>query len=402
MSAPSNPYAALSHKINEVVSSQKLKFTQVETLDALLDALLVLETSVGQAITRELGRYNVDKAINAQADRSSPLIQLSRALFQAYYLVSLNRSVMAEVVGSLGAVAKQIGSTTNKHAKPQEITDKNDAECQGKQIEFADSVGRVVLVCLAASGRTKAGSNLVRALVKSQATITVQPIYKDKRSSLVMAETPVPSLYCTSLFPEADLETRLSKIKPADPDDKRQANTFSAPVWLTGSDYSAGELAYLSFAPGPGGLTVENALANILTGSVSFDLTFQPFYCPPRLDVLHEIAHAIHNTAGENRKGIKLTKSEKDLWDDAEEAWTIAFDPIGQNAQAKDIGFPATQGHGGLYLTDLTHGTEISKCTLHEISRNPTKSTKPRKSTKPTTTKTKTDDTDKDDNCIIS
>jgi hypothetical protein len=387
MTAPINPYATLSGKIKNMLSAVGLQFPRVETLDDLLDALRGLEVSVYRTITEGLRRYDPDRKIKDQKDHSRTLLPLSHALFQAYYLVSSDRAAMTDVTKLLGPVAGQVRFGINKLAKPQvdsQLTSKLSDPCSMKQAEFAHALSQVVLVCLAASGRTKAGALLLTALVKSKAVMTVQPAYKERRTSLLMVETPVQGVYCSSLAPTADLRTRLERVQPPKPDGERHASTFSAPVWLDDPKLSAGELAYLSFSPGPGELTVEEALTRVLTGSVSFDAEFRPFYNPPRLDVLHEVAHAIHNANGENRKSITLEDADRDLWDDGEEAWTIAFDPIGQNAQASDIGVPAALGHSGLYLADLVPGTEVSDLTLREISRNPHQPT-----------------TDKKDNCNV-
>jgi hypothetical protein len=142
------------------------------------------------------------------------------------------------------------------------------------------------------------------------------------------------------------------------------ATEFGAPIWLDGR--SAGELQDASFDL----LGVDEALDRIFTGSLSFARDGRPFYTPPRIEVLHELVHAIHNAKGINREGHPgLTDDERHLWTNAEEYWTIAADPIGENALNAQIQAPGRHGHGGLPLPYLAHGTEAAQSSLREHGR---------------------------------
>ena len=158
----------------------------------------------------------------------------------------------------------------------------------------------------------------------------------------------------------ADIRSRLAHVVPG----AGAATEFGAPLWL--DDQSAGELQDASFDV----LGVDEALDRIFTGSLSFARDGRPFYTPPRIEVLHELVHAIHNARGLNRENHSgLTADERDLWTNAEEYWTIAADPIGENALNAQIQAPGRHGHGGLPLPYLAHGTEAAQSSLREHAR---------------------------------
>jgi hypothetical protein len=388
MYADINPYAVTAIAIAKDVAKQyggstelatraaslNATLSNVTTLDELLTALLILETLVGDSITSEVRQYDLDKPIRDQQDRSTSLTDQSGVLFAAYHRTISEPVVMEAVTASLGGAAQQIAVAIQSWVKPDPdwaVDDaKTDADCAKVELEFANAARQLVLLCLAAGARRPVGAELLTRLVASKAVITVQPRYKVEPGSLLLALSPALSASCASADPTApDSLTRISKIVVSADDGDRAGSSFDAPVWLNTGTPSAADLARQSFTPGPGGLTVERALRAVLAGSLSFDTGYRPFYTPPRIEVLHEIVHAIHNANGENRKDIPLTGPDTALWDDAEEYWTIAHDPIGENALANDIGLPARQGHAGLYLSDLSPTSTSSKHSLTTISR---------------------------------
>lgn len=363
--------------LQQALLQLEAELTKVTTLEHLLGALLTLERLVHDSITKEVREYDLDVPIQKQADRSAPLLAESHLLFSAYHRVISEPSVMDDIVKLLDGADKQIRPGDNPYARPDadvvEAPGDVHAACRAKAMEFADHVRRLVLLCFAVSSRTAAGVRLLKRFVDSRAIVEVRPVYKVfSGSSLVMTESPVREAFCKSDAPDADFETRIRKVSVPEPTADRLVSGLDAPVWL--SKLSAGDLAYLSFDPGPGGLTVAAALQAVLAGSLSFDAGYRPFYTPPRIEVLHEIVHAIHNATGENHKTIELADEDKALWDDAEEAWTIAYDDIGENALAKDVGMPARHGHGGIYLSGLSHSSDFSLDTLKQLSRDTRKS----------------------------
>ncbi|MCA1672784.1 MAG: hypothetical protein LC799_11465, partial [Actinobacteria bacterium] len=117
---------------------------------------------------------------------------------------------------------------------------------------FLRSVRNVVLLSLAAGGRSGTGQELLHQLGSAGATVRTRMAYKEEPSSL-LAFVGGLGAYCVEGLgnPFGDLHDRLSRVRPGGGDPSEMA----VPVWLTGGR-SAGELVGGTFDH----VTVDEAL----------------------------------------------------------------------------------------------------------------------------------------------
>jgi hypothetical protein len=340
---PGNPHAELVARLRAVT-----------TLAELLAELVNLERLVHLRITVAMAGYELDRPIRDQPDRSGVLLGQARLLFAAYRRVFADPAVIGSAIGLLGPVATQI--TVAPPPGPAQRPEVGD---------FLGQVRNFVLFGLAllAAPGTGASANLLTQLRNPrQVTVQLRIVYKEQLASL-LALPGGPATHCVAgpHDPADDLRTRVSQVVAG----AGAPTEFGAPVWLEDGG-SAGELQAATFDR----ITVDVALDRIFTGSLSFARDGRAFYTPPRIEVLHELVHAVHNANGLNREGHPgLTADERHLWSNAEEYWTIAADPIGENALNAQIQAPGRWGHGGLPLPYLAPSTEAAALTLRQHAR---------------------------------
>jgi hypothetical protein len=226
-------------------------------------------------------------------------------------------------------------------------------------------------VLLALAAGVPAGGPAARLLVELQASgaaVVIRILYKQLPSSLLALSGGAGVHAGAPAVAPAPGATLQARLVGATAGAGAAQTEFGAPVWLPGvaDDESAGMLQDDTFDH----LSVEEALDRILTGSLSFAAPCIPFYTPPRVEILHELAHAAHNARGLNRElSGNLTAAERVVWKDGEEYWTIAADPLGENAVAAEIGAPPRLGHGGLPLLGLVPGSADAGQTLRAQAR---------------------------------
>jgi hypothetical protein len=339
---------------------------RVETFEDLLDALAALDRLVCAYVTLELSRYSPSVPIAAQDDRSPAVYRWASVLFEAYRRVLADAAdVVWAPKGDLAVVAGRIT-----------IDDRAAASSPAVK-EFLTRVRGFVLLSLWVASRSDLGKQFVTRLARSNAAATVQVQYKGKPSSL-LAYVGGPGCHCKALGGDqvttADIRCRAGLIAEGAGD----PSILGAPVWLPEQgpvtlmdlmDKGKPELAFdyqrWGSYTGP-----DAALARILSGSVSFTRDRAPFYAPPRIDLLHELIHVLHNATGANReKVMTLTDGERHIFTTAEEYWTIVGGAITENGFNASIGAPDRASHGGLPLSALQPADPEAVNSFHALSR---------------------------------
>jgi hypothetical protein len=323
----------------------------VHDLDSLLDGLVALDTAVAGWINNEIRQYQMNVPLAGQPDRSQTILDYARLLLAAYQRVLADVPATHAVEASLGGVAGLISLDV--------------ASAGGRQegLIFIRKIRDFVLLTLATAARIRAGQTLVARLQHYQQPISVRLVYKEDPTSLLAFPNGVGTRGTEVLDPDpnASLQERVAGLIPGNGGPSQVA----APVWLT-EGASAGTLTTGTWDH----LALNEALDRVLIGSLSFARDRNPFYTPPRIEVLHELVHAAHNGAGENREAHNgITNAENAVWSNAEEFWTIAVDNAGENAMATQVLAPDRYGHGGLPLRDLVPGADATQHSLHQHSR---------------------------------
>lgn len=338
---------------------------EVETFGDLLNALAALDTVVCAYVTLELSRYDPSVAIAKQEVIKSPasVYRWASVLFDAYRRVVAGAGkVIRAPGGDLGVVAGRIA------------IDEKAAAISPAVAEFLTTVHGFVLLSLWVASRSELGEQFVSQLAQSKAAALVQVQYKAGPASL-LAFVGASGCYCTAppddAVPGADIRTRAGTIIKG----AGGPSSLGAPVWppeerlmeLLESDKTAHKV--FGFQKWGSYTGVDAALAQILSGSVSFTRDRAPFYTPPRIELLHELIHVLHNATGANREKVDaLSPGERVIFKDAEEYWTIDGGEITENGFNALIGAPDRASHGGLSLAGLDPSNPAAASSFHELS----------------------------------
>ena len=342
---------------------------RVKTFEDLLDALAALDSVVCAYITLELSRYTPSVPIAKQDVVKSPaaVYRWASVLFEAYRRVLAGAgNVVRAPEGDLAVVTGRI------------TIDDKAAKTSSAVREFLTTVHGFVLLSLWVATRSDLGKQFVNQLAQSKAAALVLVQYAGKPSSL-LAYVAGHGCYCKALegdeIATADIRTRAGSIAAG----VGGPSSLGAPVWLPEEgpvtltdlalkeepEYKAFEFQKWDRYKG-----VDAALAKILSGSISFTRDRAPFYAPPRIDLLHELIHVLHNATGTNReKVMTLTVGEQHIFTTAEEYWTIVGGDITENGFNALIGAPDRASHGGLPLSGLDPSDPEAANSFHALSR---------------------------------
>ncbi|ATB37045.1 hypothetical protein CYFUS_002466 [Cystobacter fuscus] len=330
-----------------------LALSKVSQVNDLLDALADLEGMISAYITLELSRYQPTIKIANQQDRSATIQALASILFKAYRLVAAKaRSMVLTGDQDLKTVAAR-------------ITLKKESAGNKSALQFLEEVDGFVIISLMVANRSPTGQRLVQRLAAANATVSLRVVYKESPSSL-LAFTAGGGAYCQAApvqgnpFEDPALHARAKSIAKG----AGGPSELGAPVWFEEEENrSAGMLEADSFKH----QSVDVALGKILMGSISFTRDKVPFFTPPRIELLHELIHVLHNARGSNREAIRvLSNVEEDAWHNAEEYWTIAGGNISENAFNATIGAPDRYGHGGLVLRGLELSSPFAQYSIQQ------------------------------------
>lgn len=322
------------------------RLESVTSLADLLGALVGLDALVCARITLMMVDYRLDVPISAQPDRSAQVLTQARFLLAAYQRVLDDPAAADAVTASLGPLA-------GKFTVDGATADKSDTA-----LEFLASVRQIVLLSLATGRYSGASKLLFDQLAAAGPAVKILIFYKEEPSSF-LAYPGGAHTHCKAVRKSEsdDLTERFSKVEPDDGDPSQMA----APVWLTGK--SAGTLGGTTFKF----INVAAALDQIFIGSLSFTRDQAPFYTPPRIEILHELVHVLHNARGENReRAAGMTDRERAIWTNPEEYWTIAGDAVAESALNAQIGAPDRYGHSGLPLPFLARATPAAQYSLRQ------------------------------------
>ena len=333
-------------------------FAKVATLDDLLSALAGLDKLTVAQITNVLALYDLDKPIKDQRSRINRLYRLARLPSAAYERAIAEPGVMISVAPRLGSLngAISIHSQLNRQtADPRELG-------------FLQAVCDFVMLSLVIGATASpAGQALLSQLQNARASAEIF-LKKCPGPASFIAETS-PGAYCTAgpHIGDVDPRQRYGQVKPG----AGAATSFGAPIWLDeGADLSGLDTFFAD-------VSKADALGRIFTGSVSFGRGAYPFYTPPRIEVLHEMVHVLHNARGENRANLRMPLGETQLWTNPEEYWAIdggtAFTENAQNAQFAFSGFsaPVRYGHSAAMLHMLSPDDPDARCTMRQLSMQP-------------------------------
>lgn len=340
---------------------------RVTTFEELLDALAALDSVVCAYVTLELSRYSPSLPIAKQQDRSPAVYRWASVLFEAYRRVVVDAG--DAIRAPQGDLAVVVGRIT---------IDGKAAATSPAVKEFLAIVHGFVLLSLWVATRSDLGRQFVARLAQSNAAALVQIQYKGDMSSL-LAYVAGAGCYCRALGGDevtgADIRCRAGLIAEG----TGGPSSLGAPVWLPAEGpvtltnlMLKGEPEHRAFAFQEWDTYegVDAALAKILSGSVSFTRDRAPFYAPPRIDLLHELIHVLHNARGANReKVMTLTIGERHIFTTAEECWTIVGGDITENGFNALIGAPDRASHGGLPLSGLHPSDPEAVNTFHALSR---------------------------------
>jgi len=324
------------------------RLSNVKTFEDLLDGLAALDGLTCAYTTSELSRYSPTVKIADQKDRSAAVLGRAGMLFEVY------RRVLVAAVATVASPKSDLGAVAGR------ITIDEAAAKANKDVrDFLLGVRGFVLLSLWVASRSPVGAQLVTDLAQSNAAIMIRIFYKEEPASL-LAFVAGPGAYAKSAPRTGeDIRGRTEPITNS----SGAPSQLGAPVWLT--EQSAGELEAASFKY----QTADQALAKILTGSISFTRDRAPFYTPARIELLHELIHVLHNARGSNReKVMTLTEDEQRAFKDAEEYWTVAGGTISENAFNAVIGAPERWGHSGLMLTSLDPSSKEAGHSLRELA----------------------------------
>ena len=175
--------------------------------------------------------------------------------------------------------------------------------------EFLTSVREFLVLSLWVSARLPAGKQLLAALAaQPQALMTIDLRPKLGRSSL-LAFVPPGHEGAYGRPDTSGNRVRVDGFDKAEPIIKGTGSSsrLGAPVWLPRTkDQGPHAPNAVDVAPDlfVGYVTVEEALIRILLGSVSFLQNRGVFYTPPRIELMHELIHVLHNASGTNREFV--------------------------------------------------------------------------------------------------
>jgi hypothetical protein len=324
------------------------RLESVSSLADLLGALVALDALVSARITLTMSRYRLDDKISAQPDRSGEALAQARLLLAAYQRVLADPAAAKAVTVSLGPLA-------DRFAVDDKAAQKNE-----RAREFLAAVRQMVLISLAAGQSSGASKLLLDQLATAAAKVKVMVVYKQDPSSF-LAFAGGNKTHCKAVRGKTDAKDLTERFQDVEAD-TGDPSDMAAPVWLTDGK-NAGELADASFKY----ISVGAALEQIFIGSLSFTSTQAPYYSPPRIEILHELVHVLHNARGENReRAAGMTGPEVAAWTNPEEYWAIAGDTVSENALNAQIGAPDRHGHSGLPLPMLTPVSPAAQYTLRQ------------------------------------
>jgi len=327
------------------------QLTGVTAFDGLLDALAALDGLVCAYVTAELARYSPTVKIADQEDRSRSIAAQARVLFEVYQAVLRDPAAAKHVAAPVGDLATVAGRM---------VVDSTAASADKSVRMFLDGVRGFVLLSLWVSGRSGVGAQLITALAQANAAITIRIFYRsDSASLLAFPAGTGPYAKAGTINPTDDIRGRTKPVTKG----TGAPSDLGAPVWLTGAPKTAGELLAASFKY----QSVDEALAKILIGSISFTAHRAPFFTPARIELMHELIHVLHNARGSNREKVNtLKEDEVAAFKDAEEYWTIVGGTINENALNATIGAPDRWGHNGLTLAALDPKSDAAAISFRE------------------------------------
>jgi hypothetical protein len=336
-------------------------FNNATTPEGFLDLLIALDRLIATRIGIELAHYNLDTPISGQVDRSAEIRAYAEALFEIYCIAAQeadNPRLLAVGGNDLRTVVQ------NMHKE----FDKDDGD---EAHLIVDTAYGLILLALLCAMRCNAGRRMVQSLAACGHAITIKLQGRLGDSSLVAGGVNGDA-YCTApknQRGDVRLYDRLVRNRHKGQGTASVIFVPYCPSNVDGLDYSQ--------IPRSEWFNPENKNVNVLLseqlhGSLSFDDTRRPFYCPPRLEFTHELIHVLHNARGTNREfwGNQLIGNNTSDWRNAEEYWTITGGNINENVFNQATGLPRRFGHSGLPLYLLPATSEKATATLRQIAKN--------------------------------
>ncbi|MBL9006726.1 MAG: hypothetical protein JNJ46_20890 [Myxococcales bacterium] len=319
----------------------------------VFDLLMALEALVADRIGEQLGQYNIQQAIVGQTDRSQEILEYASTLYEVY-LLAAQHARHPRFINAGGPDMATVATNIRIQAGQPK-----------KTRQFLETVDRFVMLSLQCATRAAVGARLVNKLALTNADVVIRVVWKETPSSL-LAFNGAGQPFCQAGAAPIHLNpSTKQRVKPV-VKGGGAASDIGAPVWFDDGVTSAGMLQHLSF----NNQSVDEALRKILIGSLSFNSSRYPFYTPPRIELLHELIHVLHNARGSNRVNIQnvLNQNEQHAWHNAEEYWTIAGGNITENSFNSLIGLPARYGHGGVTLRGLDPNAPEAQESLATLS----------------------------------
>jgi hypothetical protein len=268
----------------------------VTSLAGLLGALVSLDALICARITLIMVSYKLDVPIKDQPDRSPDVLTQARFLLAAYQRVLAEPAAVKGIADSLGPVADKF------------TIEKTTAYGSDKALEFLMSVRDMVLLSLAAGMLAGTSKLLYDQLAAAGPNVKILIFYKQEPSSF-LAYPGDAHTYCKAVLSKTESNDLKERFKDVEPDTGGPSD-MAAPVWVMLKGTSAGELLGATFKA----IGVAAAFEQIFTGSLSFTRDQAAYYTPPRIEILHELIHVLHNALGMNReKSAGMTGAERGL-----------------------------------------------------------------------------------------